>query len=378
MDILLILTYTAICYCVFKVFKVPVNKWTVPTAFLGGVFLIGALLLIMNYNHPYSDSAQKAVITSGLSPLIKGEVIQVTDKVNVPMKKGELIYRIDPTAFLARRDALKASLVSAEHDVLGLQASLDAADAQIKQQRAIRDKAFKDSQRFSCSGLSKENCPYAERDITTAQQNLKAEDEKLNQLTSNKQQINEQLNSQIGGVNAKVVNLQAQLKEAQFNLDNTVVRAPTDGYVTQLLVKPGQIATPFAMTPLVVFVSDSQRKNIIASFRQNASMRLEPGNEAEIVFTAIPGEVFKGKVVQVMPAIADGAYRPSGVMQSISVDPKQNGIHVEISLDNPPAGLVEGIAAQVAVYSEHFHHVAIIRRVLLRMTSWLHYLYFDH
>ena len=39
MDLLLILTYTAICVGIFKIFKIPLNKWTVPTAVLGGVFI---------------------------------------------------------------------------------------------------------------------------------------------------------------------------------------------------------------------------------------------------------------------------------------------------------------------------------------------------
>ena len=52
MDLLLILTYTALCIAVFKIFNIPLNKWTVPTAGLGGVVLIGTLILLMNYNHP--------------------------------------------------------------------------------------------------------------------------------------------------------------------------------------------------------------------------------------------------------------------------------------------------------------------------------------
>lgn len=44
MDLLLILTYTAICIAIFKIFRIPLNKWTVPTAVLGGVVLIGALI----------------------------------------------------------------------------------------------------------------------------------------------------------------------------------------------------------------------------------------------------------------------------------------------------------------------------------------------
>ena len=54
MELLLILTYAAICYAIFKIFKVPVNKWTIPTAVLGGVILIAIILLVMNYNHPYT------------------------------------------------------------------------------------------------------------------------------------------------------------------------------------------------------------------------------------------------------------------------------------------------------------------------------------
>ncbi len=54
MDLLLILTYTALCVAIFKIFRIPLNKWTVPTAALGGVILIGTLIMLMNYNHPYS------------------------------------------------------------------------------------------------------------------------------------------------------------------------------------------------------------------------------------------------------------------------------------------------------------------------------------
>ena len=49
---------SAICVAVFKIFRIPVNKWTLPTAVLGGIFLISAILLIMNYNHPFTKNAR--------------------------------------------------------------------------------------------------------------------------------------------------------------------------------------------------------------------------------------------------------------------------------------------------------------------------------
>ncbi len=62
MDLLIVLTYVALAWAVFKIFRIPVNQWTLATAALGGVFLVSGLILLMNYNHPYTFTAQKAVI----------------------------------------------------------------------------------------------------------------------------------------------------------------------------------------------------------------------------------------------------------------------------------------------------------------------------
>jgi hypothetical protein len=56
MELLLILTYSAICVAVFKIFRIPVNKWTLPTAALGGIFLIAG-------NLPGGSAAQVALYT---------------------------------------------------------------------------------------------------------------------------------------------------------------------------------------------------------------------------------------------------------------------------------------------------------------------------
>ena len=58
MDLLLILTYVALCYAIFKIFRIPVNQWSLATAALGGIIGIFLLLLLMNYNHPYSANAR--------------------------------------------------------------------------------------------------------------------------------------------------------------------------------------------------------------------------------------------------------------------------------------------------------------------------------
>lgn len=70
MDLLIVLTYVALAWAVFKIFRIPVNQWTLATAALGGVFLVSGLILLMNYNHPYTFTAQKAVIAIPITPQV--------------------------------------------------------------------------------------------------------------------------------------------------------------------------------------------------------------------------------------------------------------------------------------------------------------------
>ena len=112
MDLLIILCYVAIAWGVFKIFRIPVNKWTIPTAILGGIVIVGALILTMNYNHPYTMRAQKIVVSIPMVPQVSGEVVEVTSKTNVLMKKGELLFRIDDTRYRARLNKLKADLAA--------------------------------------------------------------------------------------------------------------------------------------------------------------------------------------------------------------------------------------------------------------------------
>ena len=78
MDLLIVLTYVALAWAVFKIFRIPVNQWTLATAALGGVFLVSGLILLMNYNHPYTFTAQKAVIAIPITPQVTGIVTEVS------------------------------------------------------------------------------------------------------------------------------------------------------------------------------------------------------------------------------------------------------------------------------------------------------------
>src|SRR5947208_13629642 len=96
MDLLLILTYVAICYAVFKIFKIPVNQWSLATATLGGIIGISLLLLLMNYNHPFSANARIYFVVTPILPGVKRRVVEVPVESNTPLKEGDVLFRIDP------------------------------------------------------------------------------------------------------------------------------------------------------------------------------------------------------------------------------------------------------------------------------------------
>jgi Multidrug resistance efflux pump len=129
MEILLILIYVSICYVIFKLFKIPVNQWSLATATFGGIIGIALLLLVMNYNHPFTTNARIYFSVTPVLPTVKGRVIEVPVKSNIPLKEGDELFRIDPKPYQYVVDQKKASLAEAEQNVKQLKASLDQATA---------------------------------------------------------------------------------------------------------------------------------------------------------------------------------------------------------------------------------------------------------
>lgn len=378
MDLLIVLTYVAIAWAVFKIFRIPVNQWTLATAALGGIFLVSALILLMNYNHPYTFTAQKAVISIPITPQVTGIVSTVTDKTNQRVNKGDVLFTIDPVRYQARVDRLQADLVTALHSINTLKAQLSEAQANTVRVSAERDRLYKDYQRYLKGSQARVN-PFSESDIDNARQNYLAQDALVKASVAEQAQIQSQLDSMVGGEQSQVVSLRAQLAEAKYNLDQTVIRAPSNGYVTQVLIRPGTYAAALPLRPVMVFIPE-QKRQIVAQFRQNSLLRLKPGDDAEVVFNALPGQVFHGKLTNILPVVPGGSYQAQGALQSLTVLPGTDGVLATIELD-PNAdvdSLPDGIYAQVAVYSDHFSHVSVMRKVLLHMTSWMHYLYLDH
>ena len=377
MDFLLIATYAGICFAIFKIFKIPVNGITLLTAVLGGVFLIGFLLLGMNYNHPFSSSARFYYYTTPVTPVVSGRVVEVPVEVGVPLKKGDVLFKIDPTRFQALVDQKIAALAEAEQGVKQLVAVRETAEAQVEQAKANAERereAFERVDALARQGggaVSQQEVDTKRGLYLTAVAQVDAAKSELNRARLAE-------TAQVGGVNTTVARLQGELAAAQFDLDQTVVRAPTDGIVEQSFLREGMMAVAMPLRPVMVF-KHLEEPVFIAAFLQNSAQRLIPESEAEVVFPAVPGRVFKAKLIRVQDAIAQGQLQPTGSI----VDP--DSIHgegrvlarLEFEDDLSKFQLVPGTAGVAAVYTDHMPHLDVIRKVRLRMNSWTNYLFSD-
>lgn len=377
MDLLLILTYTALCVAIFKIFKIPLNKWSVPTAVLGGIILVGGLIFLMNYNHPHSRTAMRAFISTPIIPNVKGVVIEVPAKANTPLKKGDVLFKIDPEPFQAIVDQKKAAVHLVKAQVEQMEEMVAQARSRVDKAQSERDRTRQSYERFtqaSAGGAVSETSLENRRQFYISAEAVLAE----SKANLSRQQL--EFNSHKTDVLAQ---RQAELDRAQFDLDSTVVTAPSDGYVTHVRVKPGMMATSLPFRPTMTFISTDENDHfVVASFRQNALQRLRKDYEAEIMFPSIPGKVFKAKVVGAMPALGEGELQATGnLVRSMDVVAVGRGlapVKIRIQDDLSEYHLPDGVYAEVAVYSDKMHHVAIMRKILLRMKSWQNYIYLDH
>jgi len=376
MDLLLIMSYAAICIAIFKIFKIPVNKWTVPTAILGGVIIIAGLVLIMNYNHPFSPLAKRVFVTTPIVPTVKGRVVDVPVQANNPLRQGDILLTIDPTIYAAEVARLRAELKAAQTGDVQLDTEVKVANSKQLQEEAQMNRAYREFKRyekgFEVGATSKQL-------MDMHQQNYLAAKSAYDASVSEQQKASQASEASIEGENPEVAAIRARLTVAEFNLEETVVRAPTDGYVTQVALRPGMMAVPLPLKPVMVFVHEEE-KFFLAAFRQNSLQRLKPGYQAEFLFKGLPGKVFQGEVVEILPTIGEGEAQASGNLRGTEFFNRSGRAIVKISLtdDVSEYQIPDGSSAEVAIYSDHFSHVAVMRKVLLRMKSWQNFLFLDH
>jgi multidrug resistance efflux pump len=311
---LMIAVYGLIWWLVFKKFKlVPINQWSVVTSILIGLSIIGFVLMMVNLYQPSSADGRSFVYTTPIVSQVKGKVIEVPVEPNKPLKKGDVLFRIDPIPFQNKLDSLLAEL--------------KLAKTRLKQERNLME---------ANAGSQYEVDKY---------------DSEVDRLT-------------------------ADVADARFDLEHTVTLAPTDGMVTQVFLQPGAMAVSLPLSPVMVFLH-TDKQYFVVTYKQNVLQGIKPGLEVEVAFNAVPGRVFTGKVDRMLPVLGEGQISPSGRLLQFATTsrPGRAPILISVTDDLSAYNIPIGAQAQVAVYTENFTIFAIIRRVILRIASWENYLF---
>jgi multidrug resistance efflux pump len=426
---LIVGTYGVLCWLLFKKFKViPITTYTIVTAFLGGGVILLLLYIFLSVFHPVSHDGRMYAPVVQIVPNVRGTVIEVPIQANQPVKKGDVLFKIDPQPYQFEVDRLRALLLTKNTAFAQLSEQLAAAEAATKEAKAnelVAESQFDRQARENYEEASS-RVSQVDKQLTLANQNLarikplvpkqvateedldKAQarvysleeerrqasaaanvaQEKMNtgnksleavrqdikRLEAAEREIRLKLNAELDGVNPEVREVQAMLEKARWEVEQCVIRAPTDGYVPQVTVRPGQMVVQLPFKAVMVFVSTEQQI-LVATFAQKAISDIKPGLDAEVTFAAYPGKSFKVKVKRVFTIVPEGEILASGQLLEATDKHEEGRIPVsfEYGEDIAALNLPAGTQASIAVYTERVHALSLVRKIILRMKSWEHF-----
>ncbi len=318
MIVFLTLCYIGVLALLVKFKIIVLNLWWKISPIIWLLFLFIALFIPMQWGAPSGTVTMFQQVVE-LIPNVSGEVTEVPAKPLQPMKKGDVVFKIDPTTYQAKVDELQARLNL----------------AQINLERA------KD---------------LAKRDLAAQYQ--------------------------ADSFLAETQSLSAQLDSARWELEKTVVRAPADGYITGLTLRPGQRVGRLAARSWVAFVADEDTK-LILGVNQILLRHIKKGDIAEVTFKLLPGKILQASVEEITYMTPQGQLQPSG---NVPLAPTGQQLPepyaVVLSLEETDeiknvlrlSQVPGGAMGTATVYTESAGLTHIIRRVMMRMEAWLNYI----
>ena len=184
--------------------------------------------------------------------------------------------------------------------------------------------------------------------------------------------------SEIDGVNTTVANVEAQLRQAQYYLDNTTLVAPEDGRIINLQVRPGMVSGIYRIGGIAALIAEADRY-LLATFYQENLKYVRLGQPVEIALDLYPGQIFSGKVDSIWRGNGVGQYLPSDEIPKFhqpAPDVPQGQYAVKILLDGNQPDFPIGAQGTAAIYTSGEHGAwAALRKISIRTHSWLNWLY---
>jgi multidrug resistance efflux pump len=402
MEILLLGIYSFFVWLIFIKFKwLPWNIFSQVTVVIIPIVGLATLVLTLNVVAPSSADVRVFRYTVPIVSQVRGRVIDVPiQEGNVPVRKGDVLFRIDPTPYQLQVNTLQAQLANAVAQQKELEESLKGAKAKVTESTsAIAQASAKTAEVNAKLDLARKRlAQYRELAATGAGTKFDVEQAETNvadltqqldaarhfeaqarageeQAVAGREQVTQRLGAKVNGEYAQIAQIRAQLESAQWDLDQTTTRSPCDCYVINLQLRPGGFVAALPVAPVMTLVEATG--SVVALYRQNELWRVQPGDEAEFSLDTIPGKVIKAKVNSIVWASGAGQLQAAGTLPMTGVltaPPQRFAVKFDLTDKDKDLFLAAGAAGQAAIYTEHAEFLHIIRKIILRVGSYLNYL----
>jgi multidrug resistance efflux pump len=362
--------YIFVAWLVFFSFKLlPWNwPWRIVTVLLG-CFIVAVFVALLNTLTP---SGRIAVIgrVVEVTPNIAGTVTSIPVEPNVLVKGGTVLFQIDPTPYEAKVKQLQAAVAEARQKAEQLKSQVDLAVADVTGLKSQLDYAAK--RRGDIEKLAQTSA--------TSQFTLQDAIAKVDQLAAQLQAAEAReisarlaLGSEIEGENTTVAQLNAQLENARWELEQTTVRAAGDGYVSVMALAVGARAVPFRAALSFILANELA---IVGVFDQNGFKSIKPGVSVKLVFASRPGEIYYSAIKDVPQGTGQGQLAVSGTLARAEMVGTSTNYPASIDLpkDIDPDLLRLGMVGTATAFSDKAGPIGLLATILLWVKAYAAYL----
>ena len=401
MELILLGIYSAFVWLIFIKLKwLPWNTVSQVIVVIIPIVGLTALILTLNVVAPSSSDVRVIKYVVNVVPQVRGRVTEVPVEPNRPVKKGDVLFKIDPTPYQLQVSALDAQLANAIGSSKELEEQLTGSVAQVAQAKSAIEQATARVREVSAKvDLSRKRVEQNRElvatgagnkfDLEQAETNLKESEGQADaarsaeaqtrsaeaQALAGQRQIRQRMGAKANGEYAQVAQVRAQLESAKWDLSQTTVTAPANGYAINVQLRPGSMTAAFPALPVMTFVEDELQ--IIALYQQNELHQVAPGNEAEVTLETYPGRIIKAKVNSIVWAQGQGQVPAGATLPTTGAMPAYPN-RFPVKLDVEPRDkelfLAAGAVGHAAIYTEHVEAIHIIRKIILRVGSITNYL----
>lgn len=294
--------------------KPAINKGT--KIILGIIIFSLIWYLLSDRFTPYTSQARVNGYVVGVAPKVSGLVTDVWIQNNHEVKKGQKLLQIDQSQYLIALEKANSDLETQIRQVDAGTASVEAAKAKLLAAKASKDRAEKDANRLQRL-YDEDPGTISTRRLETSLATLEQTKAAVAAAKAGIKVAIEKMGGEDDSNNAILKAAMSVVEKAELDLQNTIIKAASDGIITDLSTEIGRFASTGA--PVLTLISYSDLW-VTAEFTENNLGNLKKGSEVEILFDALPGSVFKGSVSNIGVGVSAGTPHTPGRLPTIKND----------------------------------------------------------